>query len=71
MEEARAADMPLLAALSVCRDLEDCLIERRLFEVVEGDSPELRSLLQRLTAETAAHREQMQKARIRGCEAAS
>lgn len=52
----------LLTALSVAHDLEEALIERRYFEVLEGDSPELADLLRRLQKETEQHREQVRQA---------
>jgi hypothetical protein len=57
VQEAPNPDVSLLKALSIAYDLENGLIERRYFEVVEGDPEELRDLLQRLEAETSEHRD--------------
>jgi len=62
MNEANISELTPLLALSWAHDLEDALIERKCFEVVETDSPELKDLLQRLSRETAEHREQIRAA---------
>jgi rubrerythrin len=53
--EAQTGEVTLLTALSVSHDLEEALLERRYFEVLEGDSPELAELLLHLERETAEH----------------
>lgn len=62
ISEAQSSELTLVEALSVAHDLENGLIERRWFDVVEGDSPELRSLLQLLAKETQEHRVLLQEA---------
>jgi len=62
VSEAQKPELTLVKALSVAYDLENALIESRYFEVVEGDSPELRNLLQRLAAELAEHRALLEEA---------
>ena len=62
VSEAQKPELTLVKALSVAHDLESGLIESRYFEVVEGDSPELRSLLQLLAEEIEEHRALLQEA---------
>jgi rubrerythrin len=62
--QARAAefeegDLSLAGALAVAMDLENELLERSYFEVVEADGPELAELLRTLDAETRTHREKL------------
>jgi len=56
LREAKESDLPLATALATCRDLEWGLIEKRFFDIVEEDGPEITELLRRLSDETAAHR---------------
>jgi hypothetical protein len=56
LQEAKERDLPLAAALATCRDLEWGLIEKRFFDIIEEDGPEIMELLRRLSDETAAHR---------------
>jgi len=60
---ARAPTMTLSGALSVAQELEDTLIESRYYEVVEGDSAELKELVERLSRELAEHRAVLERAR--------
>jgi len=61
-EAERRRDIPLVEILSACADLEDSLLERRYFEILEGDGPELRQLLETLAGETEAHRDKVRQA---------
>ena len=47
--------LPLITALSVARDVERALIERRFFEVFESDSVEMKHLLHRLAESVEEH----------------
>jgi len=62
MAEANSSEVPLVEALSVALDLEEALIEKRYYEVAEGDAAEVKSVLQRLCQETAAHVAQVRRA---------
>jgi len=55
-QEAQKGEVSLAAALAAARDLELGLIEKRFFDILEGDAPEIRQLLQTLADETGAHR---------------
>jgi len=55
-------EMTLLTALSVAHDLEEALIERRYYEVVEGDQPEMLDLLRRIEVESSQHRAVLRRA---------
>lgn len=61
-EAERRRDIPLVEILSACADLEDSLLERRYFEILEGDGAELRQLLETLAGETEAHRDKVRQA---------
>lgn len=61
-EAVDRTDLPLVRALAVSVDLEDSLIERRYFEIVESDEPELAALLGQLAAETEDHRRKVRHA---------
>ena len=56
LKEAQAGEVSITDALAAARDLELGLIEKRFFDAVEGDGPEVRDLLATLSEETAAHR---------------
>jgi len=60
--EAKRGRISLLAALSTSKDLEDALIERRYFEMLEEDGPELTQLLSTLAEETETHRRKVAEA---------
>ena len=62
IREVQASEGTLLTALSVAHDLEEGMLERRYFEVLEGDSPELAELLQHLERETAEHQTMLREA---------
>lgn len=59
IERARTGDMTLKQAAGVAIDLEGSMIEKRFFEAVDGDAPELKKMLDYLEAETIAHRENL------------
>jgi rubrerythrin len=52
-------DVSLADALAVAVDLENEILERSYFEVVEADTPELVALLRTLDTETRTHREKL------------
>lgn len=60
--EAGKGTVGALQALSTCLDLEEALIEKQYFEIVEGDGPELKQVLQCLAADTARHRDRLPRA---------
>jgi len=62
VEQARKTNVSLVDALSISADIENAMIERRFFDVLEGDSGELRQLLTGLAAATAAHRARLLQA---------
>ncbi len=61
-EEAEEGELSYADALSAAIDIEDSLIERRYFEVLEDDTAELKELLRSLEAETREHRERLGRA---------
>jgi hypothetical protein len=56
LKEAQEGEIAITDALAAARDLELGLIEKRFFEILEGDAPEVRDLLASLEEETSAHR---------------
>jgi rubrerythrin len=54
-EQGKTAFSPV-EALSTAAGIENAMIEKRFFEIVEGDGPEIKQLLRGLAAATAAHR---------------
>jgi len=52
----------LVNALSVCADLENAMIERRYFDVIQGDGPKLAKLLRALETDSEAHRDKVRQA---------
>jgi hypothetical protein len=56
---AEAGARSLVEALSKAMDLENALIERRFFEVFDGDAEPVRRVLRRLSEGTFAHRERL------------
>jgi len=62
LREAGDRSLSLVSALSVCAEIEDSMLERRYFEIIEGDGQELRQLLESLAADTEAHRNKVQQA---------
>ncbi len=72
LKDAQDRDGPsLVNALSVCADLENSMIERRYFEVIQGDRAELAQLLETLEADCEAHRDKVGQALARAHEAAA
>lgn len=59
---AKQGPVPLGEALSTALDLENGLIERKFYEVFEGDDPGLANVLRRLAADTEDHRARVQAA---------
>lgn len=55
MEKAKMRQRSLLNALSIALQLEESLMERKYFAVVEGDCPEVKRVLANLAAETQTH----------------
>lgn len=68
LDEARSGSLSLKEALATSRDLEHGLIEKRFFDIIEEDGPEVQRLLQRLTDETSAHRARIDDAPCRAAE---
>ena len=58
---ARGQRMPLIKAISIALDIEKAFLEKKLFDVVEGDSLELERVLNQLAAATQEHRDMLQK----------
>ena len=53
--KAKEKNLFLMNALSITLYIEESLIEHKYFEVVEGDSPELKSILRDLAGATQKH----------------
>jgi len=53
------ADVSLAEVLAITVDVENEILERSYFEVVEADGPELAELLRTLDTETQTHRERL------------
>jgi len=53
--------IPLIKAVSIALDIERAFLEKRLFEVAEGDSLELERVLNKLAVATEEHRDMLQK----------
>jgi rubrerythrin len=49
-------------ALVECTDIEEGLLEKHCFDIIDSDAPELKELLQKLSADTAEHREELRRA---------
>ena len=60
--KARRRETSLTNAFSRAYDLEDSLIEKRIFEVFEGDTVEVRKTLLALAEATRVHRRTIEKA---------
>lgn len=60
--EAPGQKIELMDALSTALDIEKALIERKYFEILQGDSEEVRRTFEALTRSTKAHIERVQKA---------
>ena len=58
-DTARQSDMPLINALSTAVHLEQALIEKKYFEVFEGDSVKTKHILSLLAQSTQKHYEKL------------
>ena len=63
IKQVSRAAIPLDDALSKCMELEETLLEKHCFDIIESDDSDLKQLLQKLSAETAEHRDELRKAR--------
>ena len=63
LKQVRQGAMEAEEALAKCAELEETLLEKECFDVMETDSPELKLLLEKLSADTAEHREELRQAR--------
>ena len=61
LTEAQKEEISLIKALSIARDIEKALIEKKFFEVFEGDSVELKEVLLNLEAATKEHMDRIEK----------
>ena len=61
LSEAQTQDISLIKALSIARDIENGLIEKKVFEVFEGDPIELKHILLNLAAATREHYNRIEK----------
>ena len=52
---AQRSEVTCMAALSIARDIENSLLEKRFFRVAEGASPQVKAVLGRLTGDTERH----------------
>ncbi len=55
LSQAQMQDISLIKALSIARDIENGLIEKKFFEIFEGDPIELKHVLLNLAAATREH----------------
>ena len=62
VKEAQTTGISLIDALSTGAAIENMMLERRFFEVVERDGPELQRMMTGLAAATAAHRRRLMQA---------
>jgi rubrerythrin len=62
LDRARREPMPLIHALDIALDTETALIERNFFDIVEGDSVEVKRILADLSASLKDHRKRILKA---------
>jgi len=60
LQRVQNQESTLAAALATARDLEQGLIEKRFFDIVQEDGPEVMGLLCRLSEETATHRTRLE-----------
>ena len=61
ISEAQNKEISAKNALSVARDLENGLLEKKYFEVFESDSKEIKIILRRLMVATREHRNKIEK----------
>jgi rubrerythrin len=62
LKEVRRGEIDRDDILAKCVELEETLLEKHCFDVVESDTPDLRQLLQKLSADTATHRDELRQA---------
>lgn len=60
--QSSSGNIELTDALSTALDIEKALIERKYFEILRGDSEEVKRTLEALTKSTKAHIERVQRA---------
>ena len=60
--KARKEEISLINALSLAWDIENALMERKYFEIFEGDSVELKHVLTDLADSTKNHRDRVKRA---------
>ncbi len=70
-ERCRSGRMTRLQAHALARDVENGMLERKVFAVLGAASPEFANLQETLTRETAAHRDKISKALARFSAASS
>jgi len=58
---AQQHGIPLIKAISIALDIEKAFLEKKLFDVVAGDSLELERVLNKLAAATREHRDMLHK----------
>lgn len=58
---AKQKSITLKQAVTTALNIENALLESKYFTVIEGDSPELKSLLKSLSAATIDHRERLKR----------
>ena len=63
LKQVRQGGMEVEEALDTCAELEETLLEKHGFDIMETDSPELKLLLEKLSADTAEHREELRRGR--------
>ncbi len=61
-ERCRSGQMTRLQAHALARDIENGMLERKMFATLASASPEFRKLQAQLTKETEAHRDKIIKA---------
>ena len=60
--DSESQEISLIIALSLALDTEEALLERKYFEIFEGDSVRLKHVLQDLAEATDLHRDRIKKA---------
>ncbi|KKQ77273.1 MAG: hypothetical protein US98_C0008G0010 [Parcubacteria group bacterium GW2011_GWC1_38_6] len=61
MEKAQKEDISDMGALAMAYYLEDALLEKKFFEIFEGDSVEFKNVLKNLARATEEHRERIKE----------
>ncbi len=62
LSKVDSGGLSLIQALSIARDIERSMIERKCFEVFEGDPAELAAVLKEMALETKRHIEKIELA---------